>query len=658
MKFFLLITFTSQYSQGLFQPFVKTFIEFGHNPWHYYMQHNFNVDAFPYHPLMLYLLTLFYYPVTLLDIENIYLVNFFFKLPLFLSDILILYILVKFLKGYYLRIIIFYFANPIILYAIYIHSQLDIIPTALLLYALYMLTEKKIKISALILGLAMSTKFHLLLVIPLAFIYIYKNYSFKRALLYTSITISTFLLLDIPYLFDSGFFQMVLANQKQSLLFDSYYNIGELKIYLPLFSVITILSHFINQRKVNMDLLFFYFGILYTAIIFFVSPSPAWYVWIVPFVSIYFIQSGQIYRSLFLYTAFSLSYVIFFVFFHQDSYVDIIFMTHVVDFKIHNDQLMNISFTLLESIVAITLFTFYKYGIRSNSVYKKNTNTVIGIGGDSGVGKSMLLGDMAKLLGGRLLQLEGDGEHKWERGHNKWESFTHLDPKANYIHNQSNAIFELKHNNTIKRSNYDHSEGKFTAPVTLKPNEFISLSGLHPFYLPSMRKNIDLKIYVDTDEKLRRHWKVLRDTSYRGYSIAKSIEQIERRVNDTHKYIYPQKKFADIIIRYFPLDSFEIGNNTETLELGLKIVFNANICIENLLRHFSTDFRWDYNEDLQSQYIEFSSEPKCDFSILAIENISNIDEILDNNYTWLTGYRGFVQLIIILSLSETMKRGG
>lgn len=658
IKLLFLVIFTSDYSSELFLPFVKTFIAIDLNPWQYYIDHNLNIEVFPYHPFMLYILSIFTYPIVLFGIENTYMLNFFFKLPLFLSDLTIFYILLKLFKTHYFKVTLFYFLNPIILYSTYIHSQLDIIPTAFVLYSLYWLINKHLNFSAFILGIAIATKTHVLLAIPLSFIYIYKNYSLKKSVSFTAIVVSTFMFLDLPYLFNESFWEMVVVNQKQSLLFDSYYNIGELKIFLPLFSIVLILSHFYNQRKINRDLLFFYFGILFTAIIFFVFPSPAWYIWMVPFISIYFIKSKDQNKSLILYSSLSIFYLIFFVFFYPSAYTDIIFMADPLDFKIGNERLMNISFTLLEASIAATLFTFYKYGVKSNSIYKKTTNTIIGIGGDSGAGKTLLLRDITLLLGNKLLQLEGDGEHKWERGDSRWENFTHLNPKANHIHNQANAIFELKHHNIIKRSDYDHQTGKFTEPVSVKPKEFISLSGLHPFYLPAMRKNIDLKIYIDTDEKLRRHWKILRDTKHRGYSIEKIMDQIKKRISDTKKYIYPQKQFADIIIKYYPLNEFSIGNLDANISMGLQITFDANIHLEHLLEQIDCNFEWDYNEDLKTQYIKFEYPPNNDFSLLASNHISNINEILDYEYQWLTGYRGIIQLMILLSLSEKMKGDG
>ena len=43
-----------------------------------------------------------------------------------------------------------------------------------------------------------------------------------------------------------------------------------------------------------------------------------------------------------------------------------------------------------------------------------------------------------------------------------------------------------------------------------KPKKYIVISGLHVLYLPQLRDEIDLKIYMDTDSKLQKYWKMLR----------------------------------------------------------------------------------------------------------------------------------------------------
>ncbi len=649
-KLILLSLFSSQYNTELFYPFLNSISFENINPWQYFFNSNLNQDAFPYHGLMLLLLAPFAFLGELVGGGEP-----FFKIPLLIADLGILFVLLKLFPHKEKKIYIFYFLNPIVLYAIYIHSQLDIIPTALLFVSIYFLTLQKLRTSALFFGFALATKFHVIIALPLALFYLYKKFQLSLAIKYLAISLIILIAFDLPFIFSDGFIHMVLLNPKQLLLFDTFYNIGSVKLLLPVAAILMVYFHFFNQNKVNHDLLFFYFGLLFTATIFFIYPGPAWYVWMIPFVVIYFIQNKNQNKTLILHGAFSFAYLVFFVLFYKSEYKDILFLGQSVDLKFHNENLRNLSFTILEVTLLAIMYAFYKYGIKSNSIYKKQTNLSIGIGGDSGVGKTTLLNNFQNILGDKLLQIEGDGEHKWERGDANWSKFTHLDPKANHIHKQAEAIYELKHNQTIYRSEYDHSTGKFTKPQKVEPKEFIVIAGLHPFYLPKLRKNIDLKIYVDTDENLRRHWKILRDTKKRGYSIEKILEQIESRMDDAKKYIYPQKDFSDLVVHFFSTDSFELGSEGVNINIGLKLTFDANIHIENILERLECDFVWDYNDDLKSQYIELKSIPQVDFENIAIDTIDNINEIITQDAKWDKGYDGFIQLISLKMISEKLK---
>ena len=85
------------------------------------------------------------------------------------------------------EVLIFYFLNPIVLYAIYIHSQLDLIPTALLVYSIYALVKERVVLSGATLGFALATKFHVLVVIPLLILFVFKRNTFQKAIIYSII---------------------------------------------------------------------------------------------------------------------------------------------------------------------------------------------------------------------------------------------------------------------------------------------------------------------------------------------------------------------------------------------------------------------------------------------------------------------------------------
>ena len=93
---------------------------------------------------------------------------------------------------------------------------------------------------------------------------------------------------------------------------------------------------------------------------------------------------------------------------------------------------VNIAFTILQTFLILNVYWIYKAGVKRNLGRKiKNKPFVIGVGGDSGVGKSTLTELLTRLFGqNNVTIIRGDDMHKWERGHDKWNELTHLSPKA------------------------------------------------------------------------------------------------------------------------------------------------------------------------------------------------------------------------------------
>ena len=62
---------------------------------------------------------------------------------------------------------------------------------------------------------------------------------------------------------------------------------------------------------------------------------------------------------------------------------------------------------------------------------------------------------------------------------------------------------------------------------------------------------INLEIYVTLEyEELKIAWKLQRDLKERGYTKRQVYEAIKKRAGDEKKYIFPQKKYADIVIKF------------------------------------------------------------------------------------------------------------
>ncbi|MDX2084714.1 MAG: hypothetical protein SFZ03_04930 [Candidatus Melainabacteria bacterium] len=673
LKCLLGVAVSSGYETRLFLPFVDYFVSSGQNPWDYFSQHGTG-EEFPYHPFMLYVLAAAYWPVHALGLGGQpFWANLAYKLPILVADATITYFLLRLFPGRPWSVIGFYVLSPILLYAAYIHSQLDLIPTALLVGAAFYLRRGKWCRASLFYGVALTTKLHVLAALPLFLIYLLKNRGWNTVLGFTLVVFSLYGIVTLPYLQSEGFLRMVLTNARQGELFHVFLSIGEhLRLYLPVLALSLLYGRFWLYRKVNADLLDAFLVITFALFVLLVPPQPAWYLWMLPFLSIFCIKMWpQSSQAALPYLALTLAYLLYFVGYHSSAYSHLQWFGNwavLPQFSVApNFTFKNLSFTLLEAILTATIVFCYRAGVHSNSIYRRRRAVVIGIGGDSGSGKTTLLSDLKLLLHDRMQEVEGDGDHKWERGNEHWNRLTHLDPKANYLHRQAETILALKQGKPTQRVEYDHSTGRFTTPKTIQPKDFVVLCGLHPFYLPKMRKLIDLKIYLDTDLDLKTHWKLCRDTAKRGYSPATVLAQIQQRAEDVARFIQPQKNFADLVVQYYAAQNFEPGNLQQQPKLHLRLTVSSSTHLEGLLERLQAErygVQWDYAEDLETQYLIL--EQPVSGALLtrwAWELIPNLEEwVTEEQLARLNqmdagqhSYRGFVQLVILMMLRDRMQ---
>ena len=662
--------FSSDYQNNLFMKFIYGFInEIGNkgfsNPYSIFKN---EINLFPYPPIM-FLIELIGGIISI-GVKNIFIKNILFKIPSLVFDLLGLYFLVKMFPDRRKYIGVLYFASPIIFYATYMHGQLDIIPTVFLLGSLYFLINKRNNmIFSIMLALALSSKLHILAIIPLLYLYIYKKDGFVEATKSVGISFLLTILIILPF-FDTenNFMKMVIMNKEQKGVTSIFLQYQNNRIYFSILAIMCIYLKAFSLKKINKNLLYSFCGVLFSIFLILVLPMPGWYVWIVPFITIFFVNvSMDKYVNIYIYLFLNILYGIYFIFAHKTTYTDLYFINYNLNFlKVPNAMFINIVFTMLTAVLTYTSYMMYQLGITESLFYKrKNKSFSIGISGDSGAGKSTLIEMIKNIFGEKnILFLEGDGDHKWERGDEMWKQITALNPKANYIHKQAEDLNKLRRSQNVFRVEYDHDTGKFTESSKVKSKPYIVLCGLHALYLPKMRKNLDLKIYMDVDEKLRRYWKIQRDVYQRGYKKEKVLEAIEQRMTDAVKYIYPQKKYADILIRYFDqtLDDYTIENYN--VKLDLEITLNADVDLEDLILELQKNGiypRQDYKEDLTKQTVIFYGEElnqeSINFREISEKIIPNLDEILNKDLNYENNLNGIIELIILVLISYKMREG-
>lgn len=666
IKLVLMGLFSSDYQNQMFIPFVDSFLS-GTNPYEFFYENRFPV-SFPYFPFMLLIESVGGAAVRWLSPMGVFWQNFFFKLPLLIFDILGYVMLLK-MNVRFKYATVFYFCSPIILYGTYMHSQLDIIPTVLLVIAIYFLLDWKRKQNllfyAVFLGVAIGCKFHIMAAVPILFLYVSKKKDYITAIKYHLVSIVIVCVSCIPFWGD-GFVQTVIYNKEQSALTTVSFDFGAVQLAIPIVVLLVVYLNVFELNYFNKNLLISMLGLLFTVFLICLSPMPAWYTWAVPFYAIYFgFVLEDKYKIMLVYAFFNGLYLVYFIFFHITDNTDMIFMGNSLQWmKIDNTALRSIVFSMMTASLGVIVYKVYCFGIASNELYQRKGNSfVIGIAGDSGAGKSKLLEKIEHLFGtGKdVLFIEGDGDHRWARNDENWEQFTALDPHANFLYRQAEDVRKLKRGNNVFRTEYDHSTGKFTERKKVSTKKYIVLCGLHSLYLPVLRDELDLKIFMDTDNELRNYWKIERDSKTRGHSKEEIVEQIKKRLPDAEKYVYPQREYADLVITYFDKTLVSCYQENHEVELSVKFRLNINLNIEQLLESF-----WIYKvfpehricDDFYHQEVIFDCKElsqDIDFERIAEINIPQYEDFFTYYPNWGTDIEGVTQIVLLFMISEKLR---
>ena len=360
LKVIVMGLFSSDYQNNLFMKFVYGFIgeiKKGQfiNPYSIFKN---EVNLFPYPPTMF--LIEFWGGILSIGVKNIFIKNILFKIPSLIFDLLGLYFLVKMFPNKRKYIGVLYFASPIIFYATYMHGQLDIIPTIFLLGALYFLINKRNDMAfSIMLALALSSKLHILAIIPLLYLYIYKKDGFVKATKYIGISFLFTILIVLPF-FDikSNFLKMVIMNKEQKGMTSIFLQYQNNRIYLSILAIICIYLKAFSIKKINKNLLYSFCGVLFSIFLILVLPMPGWYVWIVPFITIFFVNvSMDKYVNIYIYLFLNILYGIYFIFAHKTTYTDLYFLNYNLNFlKVSNAVFINIVFTMLTAVLTYTSY--------------------------------------------------------------------------------------------------------------------------------------------------------------------------------------------------------------------------------------------------------------------------------------------------------------
>ena len=214
---------------------------------------------------------------------------------------------------------------------------------------------------------------------------------------------------------------------------------------------------------------------------------------------------------------------------------------------------------------------------------------ILGIVGDSAAGKTTLTRGIAQVLGEHeVTTICTDDYHRYDRQQRKEMGISALHPDCNYVDIIEQHLALLRQGQPILKPIYNHTSGEFDPPEYIQPKKFVIVEGLLGYSSKLARDAYDVKVYLAPPEELRTKWKIKRDTRKRGYNEEQVLAALRQREPDSDAFIRPQRKWADVIVTFYPPDNPEEKSND--------LLLNVNLVLRPTIPH--PDFTDILDDDL------------------------------------------------------------
>lgn len=177
---------------------------------------------------------------------------------------------------------------------------------------------------------------------------------------------------------------------------------------------------------------------------------------------------------------------------------------------------------------------------------------IIGIAGGSGSGKTTVQRRVMERFAPDIAVLDHDSYYR---------DLGHLPPEEraliNFDHPDSletellvRHVDSLLKGFSIEKPTYNFTQHtRRDEVVHITPKPVIIIEGILIFAEPALRKRMNIKVFVDTDDDIRLIRRIRRDLRERGRSIDSILDQYERTVQPMYmEFVEPSKRFADLII--------------------------------------------------------------------------------------------------------------
>ncbi len=631
-----------------FLPFLNNaVVSFSIDPWSDFLQHGNSEVAFPYGIAML----TGYFPLSFLGVNIDKLFNIEFLFPLLftitslLYDYLILIALSLLTRVTSNKLLLFlYWCSPLFLYITYFHGQLDVLPVMLLVWSICFIQWNRFKLSALFISLAISCKFSMLIALPLILIYIHRRRGFSFELLqFLAVILFSLSFLIVPFLFSSGFVEMVLNTPEALRLYTVSISYGpRLNVYIV--PVIYLLALYLVWRldRITQDLFILSTGIGFFSLLIFLPPAPGWFIWIIPFLVYYQVKSRKdIFGIAFAFSLITLFYVSLYST-GAEFLGPSVSVPEMNTFFLQlgkSNHFRSLLFTALQSSALLLAIRMYSYGLKSNAFYQISRKPlIIELTGNASTLVKELLGSFQKLFGSNKVNIL-----------DTFQDNQSIDTK------KSNSPFATNHrllvSQSIDTSRLLNSISQFSVTLPFNIDKFKSTNNFFSSaivlayrYGILWRTKVDYLFLRTLDPIPHRRIRELISFTLHLTQVSSDSEFIN---------ISPPNSPQDLSFWLTPINQSTISQPKFRLITFLPNGFIHDQLFRLLVAICAMHIDTEITPDKQWVKIIFEGEAQpADISQVSRLLVPQIDDFALFDSYWLPGYSGIIQLISLACISE------
>ena len=123
-------------------------------------------------------------------------------------------------------------------------------------------------------------------------------------------------------------------------------------------------------------------------------------------------------------------------------------------------------------------------------------------------------------------------------------------PSSIDAHAYAADVLRISQGQEVRRTEYTFNNAAATPKeLVFRPAPIVVVEGIFVFHFEEIARLLDLKVYIDAQEHVKLHRRIIRDRDERGYDLADVLYRYTHHVAPTYeKYIAPYKHEADVVV--------------------------------------------------------------------------------------------------------------